>query len=145
MLCITIAVFHNIIHYHQNIKIRCIVYLIVIHFADVVSEWYKILECYLLVYFVLIPYCCIWFCSNNFQSSLFKCVCITVVTNTWNHHRSLELNFTTCVLFFVRLIIHLNPVFWFEFWWFIVSILQQIYDIFDTPFSLYNHNYNIRK
>ena len=72
---IIITIFHQIIHQRHNIKISCIIYLDVIHFAYAVSEWYTIFKYYFFISFVCLSCCCTSSFSCNCYCPFHKYIC----------------------------------------------------------------------
>ena len=57
-------------------------------------------------------------------------ICLTLVTETWLLHQSIEFNLTTWIIFSnICIIMHLNPISYSEFLWLIISFIQQICDL----------------
>lgn len=68
-----------------------------------------------------IPCSCKCSYSTSCYSSLNKNVWIAIVTETCLHQSSLKFDLTTRVVLSMRFIIHINPVYYFEFWWLVLS------------------------
>ena len=57
--------FYQIMHWHYNIKIFCIIYLCIVYFAYAVSKWCTVLKYYSFISFICFYCYCISFCSYD--------------------------------------------------------------------------------
>ena len=101
---IIITKFYQIIHQYHNIKISCIIYLDVLHFAYAVSEWYTIFKYYLFISFVCLSCCCTSSFSCNFSLSFSQVYMLYI-------RCSLKFHLAIGVIHSTRVIIYFNPVF----------------------------------
>lgn len=100
---------------------------------------------YLFLSYALCAVQCICSCSSIcgiWYSFLNKYVCMTIVAKTWPQHGYLESDLSIYFAFSNHIIIHLNPIFYLEFWWLIICVAHQMYDLLVSILLLYNYKYN---
>ena len=105
-------------------------FLGIIYFANAVSEW-SYFEILLVCFYLLLL-------SAPFPTTVLVTT-LQVCTYHCSHrldYCDLEFDLTICNVCSKHIIIHLNPVFCSEFWWLIISVVQQIYDLFQPDHQL---------
>ena len=122
----TYTIFYQIIHAHYYIKIFYFIYVSIIYFTYAVSEWWQFLSVTSL-----------FFLSVSLEAvsapapvivTVPKYVRITVIKKSWLQLCSFDLILIVCVVYYTCIIIHSNPVSCSEFWWLIISVVEQICD-----------------